>query len=72
MGCASVEESCCDPNCVCGCNQQPNDDSAFWQEFVSQLISMVCLIEREKLRPTHTTSELRGIAKDALCKERET
>lgn len=70
MGAASVSESCSDPNCACGCNPQPIDDKAFWEELVSQLISMVCLIERKKLGRTTTTSQLRKAGKESLCNNR--
>ena len=72
MGRASVEECHCGPDCVCGCNQQPNDDFAFWEELISQLISIVCLIERQKLGRTITTSKLRRAGKDVLCNDKET
>ena len=72
MGRASVSESCSNPDCACGCNQQPIDDFAFWEELVSQLISVVCLIEREKLGRIETTSVLRNAGKNALCNQRET
>ena len=72
MGRASVSESCSVPDCACSCNQQPIDDSAFWEELVSQLISIVCLIEREKLDRITTTSQLRRAGKDVLCQKRET
>jgi hypothetical protein len=72
VGHASNEESCNGAICVCGCNQQPNDDSAFWKEVFSQLIRLACLIERQKLGRTVTTSDLRQAGKEALCKERET
>ena len=72
MGAASVSEPSPDFNCACGCNQQPIDDKGFWEELVSQLISIVCLIEREKLGRIATTSQLRRAGKDALCQKRET
>jgi len=54
--------------CVCGCNPQPIDDSAFWEELNALLIQMVCLVERQKLHSTYTTSELRKVGKATLCK----
>jgi len=68
---SSVSESCSDSDCVCGCNSQPIDDSSFWEELVSQLISVVCLIERKKLGRTLTTSVLRKAGKDSLCNYKE-
>ena len=45
------------------------NDTAFWSEVVSLLLSLVCLIEREKLKRKPTTSELRAAGKEALCKD---
>jgi len=69
---SSVSESCSDSDCVCGCNSQPIDDYAFWEEIVSQLIKLVCTIERMKLGRTMTTSVLRKAGKDSLCNYKET
>jgi len=49
------------------------DDQEFYEQIVSLLLSLVCLIERKKLKRPHTTSELRKIAKEKLaesCSER--
>ena len=67
MTSASVSESCSSPDCACGCNPQPIDDKAFWEELFSQLISIACLIERQKLGRTITTSDLRKAGKESLC-----
>lgn len=72
MGVASVSEPCSDCNSVCCCNPEPIDDNAFWKELVSQLISIVCLIERVKLGRTPTTSQLRKAGKEALCQDKGT
>jgi hypothetical protein len=53
---------------VCGCHRDDTDDAAFWEELDSLLIQVACLIERRKLRRTHTTSDLRALGKKALCK----
>ena len=58
----------CGGDSVCGCNPQPIDDSAFWEELNALLIQMVCLVERQKLHSTYTTSELRKVGKATLCK----
>jgi hypothetical protein len=42
------------------------DEQEFYEQMVSLLISMVCLIERQKLNRPHTTSELRKIGKERL------
>lgn len=43
------------------------DDTAFWEEFLSLLIQMGCLIERKKLGREITTADLRKAGKRALC-----
>jgi hypothetical protein len=53
---------------VCACNQTAINDKAFWERVNRLLISLVCEIEREKLHCTHTTSELRKIGREVLCK----
>ena len=40
------------------------DDKAFWEDFVSYLIQIVCLIERKKLKRFPTTAELRKLGKE--------
>lgn len=65
---ASDAEPGCGCDSECGCNPGGIDDAAFWEELNSLLIQMVCVIERQKLRSTHTTSELRKIGKAVLCK----
>lgn len=41
-------------------------DSAFWENVVSLLLSLVCLIEKEKLQRDPTTAELRKAGKQVL------
>jgi len=40
------------------------DDKEFWEDFVSYLIQIVCLIERKKLKRSPTTAELRKLGKE--------
>ena len=40
------------------------DDKEFWEDFVSYLIQIVCLIERKKLKRFPTTAELRKLGKE--------
>ena len=40
------------------------DDKEFWEDFVSYLIQIVCLVERKKLKRFPTTAELRKIGKE--------
>ena len=44
------------------------DDKEFWEDFVSYLIQIVCLIERKKLKRFPTTAELRKLGKEK-CNE---
>ena len=69
---SSVPECNCEPQYACGRNPQPIDDKAFWEELFSQLISIACLIERQKLGRTITTSDLRKAGKESLCNGKKT
>ena len=48
---------------------QVTDDQEFWEEFVSGLLNLVCIIERQKLKRKPDTAELRKAGKQALHKE---
>ena len=45
----------------------PWDDKEFWEELVSLLLQVVCLIEREKLGKLMTNADLRRAGKQVLC-----
>jgi len=69
---ASVPEAGRCGDSVCSCNRAATDETAFWEKVNRLLISLVCEIERDKLHCTYTTSELRKVGREVLCKAGKT
>ena len=46
-------------------------EEEFWEEVVSALLNLVCIIERRKLKRKPDTAELRKAGKQALCSKSE-
>lgn len=64
---ASVCPGCFGTDCTSCGNHKSIEDEAFWQEFNSLFIQLVCLVEKKKLKCTYTTSDLRKAGKTVLC-----